>query len=131
MQQSLTNIFLVAMGGALGSISRYLFGGWVQELGKNADFPYGTLSVNLIGCLIIGFLSEYAEVRGAFTPEVRALVFVGVLGGFTTFSSFSNETVNLFRSGQVTGALINVAANVGLGLLLVVGGRALADLIWR
>ena len=125
------NILLVALGGAFGSVSRYLLGTWVQSASKSIDFPYGTLTVNLIGCFVIGFLSQLAETRGVFTSESRALVFVGVLGGFTTFSSFGNDTINLLRDGETFNALANIGANVILGLLLVWLGRTVAFWIWK
>jgi CrcB protein len=125
------NILLVALGGAFGSVSRYLLGTWIQSVSKSIDFPFGTLMVNLIGCFGIGFLSQLAEARGVFTSETRALVFVGVLGGFTTFSSFGNDTINLLRDGETFNALANVGANVILGLLLVWLGRTVAFWIWK
>ena len=125
------NILFVAFGGALGSVSRYLLGTWVQSVSKSIDFPFGTLTVNLIGCFVIGFLSQLAEARGVFTSETRAFVFIGILGGFTTFSSFSNDTINLLRDGEIFNALANVGANVILGLLLVWLGRTVAYWIWK
>ena len=125
------NILFVAFGGALGSVSRYLLGTWVQSVSKSIDFPFGTLIVNLIGCFVIGFLSQLAEARGVFTSESRALVFVGILGGFTTFSSFGNDTINLLRDGETFNALANVGANVILGLVLVWLGRTVAFWIWK
>jgi len=125
------SILFVAFGGALGSVSRYLLGTWIQSVSKSIDFPFGTLTVNLIGCFVIGFLSQLAEARGVFTSETRALVFVGVLGGFTTFSSFGNDTINLVRDGELFNALANVGANVILGLLLVWLGRTVAFWIWK
>jgi fluoride exporter len=122
---------LVGLGGFLGSVSRYLLGGFVQQLSQSVDFPYGTLTVNLLGCFVIGFLSQLAEARGVFTPETRLLVFIGILGGFTTFSSFGNETLNLFRDGQTWLALGNIGANVILGLILVWLGRTVAYSFWR
>jgi fluoride exporter len=128
---SFLSVLYVALGGALGSVSRYILGTWTQTLSKSIDFPYGTLAVNLIGCFVIGFLSQLAEARGAFTPESRAFIFVGLLGGFTTFSSFGNDTINLFRDGETFNALANVGANVILGLALVWFGRTAAYLIWK
>jgi fluoride exporter len=127
----LVNILLVGIGGFCGSIFRYVLGTTIQQSSRSADFPYGTLAVNLIGCFVIGFLSQLAESRGVFTPQTRTLVFVGVLGGFTTFSSFGNETINLLRDGEFLSALGNVGANVVLGLVLVWLGRTVAYLIWR
>ena len=79
---------------------------------KNNGFPYGTLVVNVIGCFIIGLLAQYGESRGVFSNESRAFIFIGILGGFTTFSSFGNETFNLARDSQIMNALANVGANV-------------------
>ena len=121
----------VALGGALGSVLRYLLGAWTQSASRSIDFPYGTLAVNLIGCFVIGLLSQLAESRGVFAPETRAFVFIGVLGGFTTFSSFGNETMNLLRDGETINALANVGANVILGLMLVWLGRNVAFWVWR
>jgi CrcB protein len=127
----LTNILLVGFGGFIGSVSRYLASGYVQQATKSIDFPYGTLAVNVIGCFIIGFLAQLAEERGVFTSQSRLFVFTGFLGGFTTFSSFGNETLNLARDSQVMNALANVGANVLLGLFAVWLGRTVSYLIWR
>ncbi len=124
-------LLLVGAGGFLGSILRYLASGWVQQWLQTASFPFGTLAVNVLGCLVIGFLSQLADARGVFTPETRALVFVGVLGGFTTFSTFSNETFNLLRDNEVIPALANLSAHIVLGLGAVWLGRALAYWLWR
>jgi CrcB protein len=131
LMSSIVTILYVALGGALGSVSRYLVGTWAQTVSKSIAFPYGTLTVNLIGCFVIGFLSQLAEARGAFTSQSRSLVFIGILGGFTTFSSFGNDTINLLRDGRTFNALANVGANVIVGLLLVWLGRAVAYWIWR
>jgi len=127
----LTNILLIGLGGFIGSILRYLASGYVQQSTKSADFPYGTLAVNVIGCFVIGFLAQLAEGRGLFTSESRSFVFVGILGGFTTFSSFGNETFNLARDRQMLNALANVGANVIVGLFAVWLGRTVSYLIWR
>lgn len=126
----MTNLLLVGFGGFIGSILRYLASGYVQQISKGMGFPYGTLTVNVIGCFIIGFLAQLAETRGVFTTESRLFVFVGILGGFTTFSSFGNETFNLARDGQMLGALANIGANVIVGLLAVAAGRIVSSLIW-
>ena len=127
----MTNILLVGIGGFIGSIMRYLASGYVQQSMKRLDFPYGTLAVNVVGCFIIGLLAQYGESRGVFSDESRAFIFIGVLGGFTTFSSFGNDTVNLVRESFVMNALANVGANVILGLLAVWLGRMISYLIWR
>ena len=112
----MSKVFLVGLGGFIGSVLRYLAGGYVQQLTRSIQFPYGTLAVNVIGCFIIGFLSQLADARGVFTVESRAFVFVGVLGGFTTFSTFGNETLNFLREGENLSALVNVGAHLLLGL---------------
>jgi CrcB protein len=127
----LTNILLVGAGGFIGSVLRYLVGGYVQQYSKSINFPYGTLAVNILGCFIIGFLAQLAENRGVFTSEARLFVFIGVLGGFTTFSSFGNETLNLMRDSQIFSAFANIGMNVVIGLLAVWLGRTLSYLIWR
>jgi CrcB protein len=125
------NILLVGLGGFIGSVLRYLLGGYVQQTLKSSTFPYGTLAVNLIGCFVIGLLAQYGESRGAFSNESRAFIFIGILGGFTTFSSFGNETINLVRDSFVMNATLNVGANVILGLLAVLLGRTISFWIWR
>ena len=125
------NIFLVGIGGFIGSALRYTVSGYVQQATKSVGFPYGTLAVNVIGCFIIGFLAQLAETRGVFTSEARLFVFVGILGGFTTFSSFGNETLNLARDSQMMSALANIGANVVIGLFAVWLGRTVSYLIWR
>ena len=127
----MTNILLVGLGGFIGSIMRYLLSGYIQQSTKSVDFPFGTLAVNVIGCFVIGFLSQLAEGRSMFTSESRAFVFIGILGGFTTFSSFGNETLNLARDSQMINAFANVAANVIIGLFAVWLGRIASYLIWR
>ncbi len=122
---------LIGVGGFLGSVLRYFVSGYVQQLTRSADFPYGTVAVNVIGCLIIGFLSQLAETRGLFTSESRAFVFIGILGGFTTFSTFSNETMNLLRDSETGLAAMNLGLHIFLGIGAVWIGRNLAQLIWR
>jgi CrcB protein len=106
---------------------RYLLNGYVQAQLKSVHFPIGTLVVNVVGCLIIGFLSYVAESRGIFDSPARSFVFVGVLGGFTTFSTFSNETMNFMRGGETVSALANVGLHVVLGLGAVWLGRMLGS----
>jgi len=88
-------------------------------------FPWGTLWVNLIGSFVIGILWEVSE-RVSVAPDLRIFVLVGILGGFTTFSSFALETINLLRAGETGYALINIITTNMLGLLLVVAGAVLS-----
>jgi len=127
----MTRLLLIGAGGFLGSVARYLASGVVQTTMRSETFPYGTLAVNVVGCFVIGAVSHLSESRGAFTADTRAFLVVGVLGGFTTFSAFGNETVNLLRDSEPWLAWANVAANVAFCLASVWGGRAAAFLVWR
>lgn len=122
---------LVGVGGFLGSIARYWLSGLAQQYMNSPVFPYGTLFVNITGCFIIGILSYLADVRGLFDPDSRAFTFVGIMGGYTTFSSFGNETMALFRTGETTPALFNVGLHMVVGLGAVWLGRLVASWIWR
>lgn len=122
-------VCLVGAGGFLGAILRYLVGGWVHGILDNVSFPYGTLVVNAAGCLVIGFLSGLAESRSVFSPEARLFLFIGVLGGFTTFSSFAYETFSLARDSENLAAMMNVFGQLSLGLAGVWFGNALARLM--
>ncbi|HKP84472.1 MAG TPA: fluoride efflux transporter CrcB [Blastocatellia bacterium] len=126
----MVRLLLVGSGGFIGSILRYLLGGFVQQSSKSVGFPYGTLAVNIVGCFVIGFLSQLAETRGLFTTESRAFIFIGILGGFTTFSAFGNETFNLWRDGESLLALANIAGHLVLGLGALWLGRVLIYQMW-
>lgn len=126
----MTRILLIGAGGFLGSIARYTLSGFVQAAMHDETFPYGTLVVNVLGCFTIGVLSHLAEAHGALTAESRSFLVVGILGGFTTFSAFGNETMNLVRAAEPWLASSNVAANVIFGIASVWLGRVTAFLIW-
>ncbi|MCI0655605.1 MAG: fluoride efflux transporter CrcB, partial [Acidobacteria bacterium] len=130
-KSAMGKILLVGVGGLIGSILRYVLSGLVQEWTRREDFPVGTLAVNLLGCLVIGLLGQLAEARSAFSPETRAFVFIGILGGFTTFSSFGSETMNLWRDGEGFLVFLNVAFHLVLGLGAVWLGRVLGHVTWR
>jgi CrcB protein len=111
----------VALGGAIGSMARHGVNVVVARLGQSV--PYATVAVNLVGCAVIGILAGLiASARLSMTPTARLFVFVGVLGGFTTFSSFGLDTFTLAREGRHAAALGNVAIQVILGLAAVAGG---------
>ena len=111
-------LFLVGAGGFLGAVARYGLGGLVHRI-FHGTFPLGTLVVNVSGCLAIGVLTTVLEERGALGPNARLFLMIGILGGFTTFSSFGYETLALARHDSPALALGNVASNVLLGLAAV------------
>lgn len=122
-------ILLVGAGGFFGSISRYLMSGWVHTLIEKPVFPHGTLAVNVLGCFLIGLLNGIFETRQVFNPEMRLLVFVGFLGGFTTFSTFGYELFSFLRDNQYFSAALNMSLSVVLGLFAVWLGNAFSKLI--
>ena len=124
-------LVLIGAGGFLGSILRYLMSGFAQSLSQSTVFPYGTLAVNMLGCLCIGFLSRLCTSSALISADTQAFLVVGILGGFTTFSAFGNETMNLIREGEAALALLNVGAQVLLGLGAVWVGYTLAAAIGR
>ena len=109
-------VLWAALGGFLGSAARYAVSGAVYGLFPGAAFPVGTLAVNVLGCLCIGGLTGLAEGRGLLGPEARVFLLIGVLGGFTTFSTFGYETWQMLRDGQMGAALWNTLAQVVLGV---------------
>lgn len=121
----------IGLGGFVGAILRYLVSGLVHRLSNGVQFPLGTLAVNLFGCLLIGILAGVAESRGAFGPELRAFMLIGMLGAFTTFSTFGYETLAFLRDGQSVLGLVNVALNVLLGVSGVWVGLVLVKGMWR
>ncbi|HEX7313380.1 MAG TPA: fluoride efflux transporter CrcB [Pyrinomonadaceae bacterium] len=121
-------ILLVGLAGLAGTLCRYWLSGAVTRRYGEA-FPAGTLVVNLIGCFAAGLLFHVMQERNAFSETARAVVFVGLLGGFTTFSSFGLQTFALLREGHVGAAALNVVASNLLGLLLVWAGYAAGRLV--
>jgi fluoride exporter len=115
-------ILMVGIGGFAGAICRYLVYEAALLFYKGSWLPLGTLTVNVSGCFIIGLLGGLSETREIFTPEIRALVFIGFLGGFTTFSSFGYEIFFLIRNGQTGAALVNLGLQIILGLTAVWAG---------
>ena len=122
----------VFLGGGLGAVCRYLA---TTAIGARFGmmFPFGTLFVNTLGsflmALIMGFLLTIAKANNLLAEPLRLLLTVGFLGGFTTFSSFSMETLTLIRSGSIVLAIANIAANVLLGLIAAILGLYLAAMI--
>lgn len=118
------NILIVAIGGAFGSVCRYLTGLLMTRL-LGVAFPWGTITVNIVGSFAIGLLTELVARRFNASMEMRLLLVVGVLGGFTTFSSFSLDTVALIEKGAVATAVIYVFASVAISLAATFAGFAL------
>lgn len=118
----MTKILVVGLGGFLGAIARYGLTGLLHRV-ANGTFPYGTLAVNVLGCIAIGVVLHLVEDRSMLGPTTRLFVSIGILGGFTTFSSFGYETFELLEDREYRLAFLNVAGNVVLGLLAVWVGR--------
>lgn len=109
-------VVAVAVGGSIGAVTRYLVSTWAAER-FGADFPYGTLIVNIVGCFIIGAFLTIATERFIINPYWRLIVAVGFVGGLTTFSSFSYETFKLMEDGSITLVMYNIMGNFVLGFL--------------
>ena len=110
------NILLIAIGGAIGSVGRYLVTTAVLRT-FGTLFPAGTFIVNAVGCFVFGAIVGAAQERVTLTPEVRVLLLAGVLGGFTTFSSYMNESIVLVREGQFLWAGLNLGGQVVVGFV--------------
>jgi CrcB protein len=106
----------IGIGGAIGSILRYALSGWILKFPIWGSFPGGTLVVNVLGCAAVGLLGGISESRAVFGPTTRLFILIGLLGGFTTFSTFSYETLTLVRAGETAKAALNAAANLLLCL---------------
>jgi CrcB protein len=126
-----THILFVGLGGFAGATCRFLVSGAVQRLVPLAIIPWGTLVVNVAGCTLIGVLAAVAESRAILSDSIRLFVFTGVLGGFTTFSAFSLETLRLVRDGDALHGLVHVGLHLVLCLAAVFAGDALARLALR
>ena len=125
-QPSWQQLLLVGSGGFVGSALRFLISGWTHRLLPAATIPVGTLAVNLIGCLAIGFLGGLAEYRSMIGPQARLFLMIGLLGGFTTFSTFGYEGLSMLRDQQHIGVALYVGAHVVAGLVAAWAGMALA-----
>jgi CrcB protein len=118
-------LLLIALGGAVGSLARYGTGTLLLRATEKTLFPWGTVAVNLIGCLVIGYLNGLLDDR-LVRPELRFLLVIGFLGGYTTFSAFGWETAAMLRQGEYARAVGYVLANNVLGVLLVVVGYGMS-----
>ena len=119
-------LWYVGVGAFVGGISRYLLAGFVQQR-AGADFPVGTLVINVTGSLVLGFIMRIAMQTGSVSPEIRALLTTGFCGGYTTFSTFSYETAQLVEDGEYARAAIYVGSSVAVALLFTFVGFAAAQ----
>ena len=119
----MTNVILVALGGSIGAVLRYLLSIFMIQL-FGSGFPFGTLLVNLLGSFLMGVVYALGQLSHV-SPEIKALVGIGLLGALTTFSTFSNETLLLLQEGLWHKAILNVLLNVTLCLFMVYVGQQL------
>ena len=122
-------VLLIGIGGALGSVMRFGVSGLTYRV-TGGTFPAGTMAVNLIGAFAAGFLWELVE-RAVIPSHMRSFIFVGILGGFTTFSTFGLESFNLLRDGEIKIALYNMVLSNVLCIVLVFAGFAAAKSILK
>jgi CrcB protein len=121
-------LFLVALGGAIGSVARYSLSGYMLKHTLDWRFPAGTFTVNVLGCLVAGVLAAVAEKHDMLSADIRLLLFTGVLGGFTTFSAFGLETMHLMKRGEWAIASAYVLLSFAAGLAALWLGLAAANL---
>ena len=119
MRTEMLNLVYVGVGGLIGSIGRYLVAGAMYQMFPNSYFPIGTAAVNILGCFLIGLLNGLGELRQLLSPEMRIFLLIGLLGGFTTFSTFGYETIASLRTGEFLPAFANVLIQVIVGLSAV------------
>ena len=121
-------MIILVIAGALGTGARYVLGGWVHNL-LGSEFPFGTLIVNALGCLSIGFLGTLIDERLLFSPQVRLFLIIGFLGAFTTYSSFAYETWMMTKDGEFVYALVNIFGTLAVCFVCLFVGVLLARLL--
>lgn len=124
----LPQLLWVGLGGFLGSVGRFVISGFFNRLSPALAFPIGTLAVNILGCFLIGLLHGLAESRNMLGTDTRIFLFIGVLGGFTTYSTFGFESLVLLKDGAMLKASANIIIHVFLGLAAVWLGDTLGRL---
>lgn len=122
----MSKLVLIFLGSGFGGLLRYVLTGWVQRVGSGA-FPFGTIIVNLLGCLLIGFLGAAFAGKLPLREELRVVIVVGFIGGFTTFSALEMQTFELLKDGQYVSAAVNVGASIVLGLMAVWAGVRMGE----
>ncbi len=123
-------LIYIGIAGFCGSVSRYLVAGWTSSLLSLGRFPIGTMTVNVIGSLLLGFIYTLSIDRLAIHPDLKLAITVGFLGSFTTFSTFSLETFNLFKAGDVYLSLMNILMNLFFSIAAVLIGITAAKLLY-
>ena len=123
----MNQLLLIFIGGGLGSLIRFAFSKFIQE-NMDKTFPFGTLGVNVLASLILGILVGMFEVKTLINPNYRTFIAIGFCGGFSTFSTFSNDTLQLIQNNRITEAFLNIFLNVMLCLLATFGGLMLAKI---
>lgn len=121
------NILLIGLGGGVGSVARYFCQRWFNEAYPH-PFPWGTFVVNLVGCFLIGVIYAASEKTTTLSPQIRLLLITGFCGGFTTFSTFAFENMNLLRSGDMTYFFLYTVGSIVLGVGGVFAGMTLMKL---
>jgi CrcB protein len=119
----------LALGGMLGTLARFSIGGWVHTW-AGAAFPWGTLAINLLGSFLLGLAMRGAELS-SLSPEIRGMITVGFCGAFTTFSTFTFETISLMQAGARVRASLYAFGSLGMGIVAVALGLSVANLLLR
>lgn len=123
----MNQLLLIFVGGGLGSITRFVLGKSIQEQFLR-NFPFGTLGVNVLASFILGIVVGMFEAKTLLNPNYRTFIAIGFCGGFSTFSTFSNDTLQLIQNNRISEALLNVLLNVILCILATFGGLTLAKI---
>ena len=122
------NILMIGAGGFFGAILRYLVSGWAHRI-AGASLPYGTLTVNVLGSFLLGFFFVIAEERFMIPPQIRSFIAIGLLGAFTTYSTYSFESVMLLKETLYIQATLNISLNLIVGLFAVWLGMTVARFV--
>jgi fluoride exporter len=123
----MNQLLLIFVGGGLGSVTRFVLGKYIQAQFLR-NFPFGTLGVNVLASLVLGIFIGMIDVKSLTNPNYKSLIAIGFCGGFSTFSTFSNDTLQLIQNNRLAEALLNILLNVVLCILATFGGITLAKI---
>jgi len=129
IKHNILQLFVIGMGGFVGAILRFVVSTHIQQLNKGLFFPWGTLTVNLLGCLLMGGLIHLNESWQIFSPEIKSFILIGLLGSFTTYSTFSNDALSLIMNHRYMASMVYMSTQLIVGLLAVFLGRFISQLI--